>query len=158
MGTDAAVTRPMRRDCAAAYDRGVDGFINVWSAVILPPAHAVVAALELQPGARVMDVGAGTGALVPTILAHALGSQVVAVDASIEMPRAAKVRTDASVAHADALTLPTRSNCAQAVLMAYVLDDTVPAGTLARAQQRLASLEPHDFAWSGGVVCAVATR
>ncbi|TML87951.1 MAG: class I SAM-dependent methyltransferase [Actinobacteria bacterium] len=270
MATDAAITRPMRADCAAAYDRGVDGYINVWSAVILPPAEAVVAALDLQPGARVVDVGAGTGALVPTISAHARGSQVVALDASIEMLRAAKDRTDASVVHADALTLPIRSNCAHAVLMAYVLfhlkdpkrglaeahrvlrsggtigtvtwkseatlpvdaiwtetlteagapplpprrvdtgldsadavtdlltdtgfqprriwlerlqhqwtadtywqlvtgsglnrlrldvlDDPVRAETLTRAQQRLASLAPDDFAWSGEVVCAVATR
>ena len=39
-----------------------------------------------------------------------------------------------------------------------VLDDTVRAETLTRAQQRLASLAPDDFAWSGEVVCAVATR
>jgi hypothetical protein len=42
--------------------RGVDGYVNVWSAVILPAARVVVAALDLKPRASVIDIGAGTGA------------------------------------------------------------------------------------------------
>lgn len=119
-GTPSA-RRPSRTECAAAYDRGVEGYINVWSAVILPPAQAVVAELGLHDRARVIDIGAGTGALVPSIAAHAPHGRVVALDASLEMLRAAKARTAAAAALADALALPVRDHWADAVLMAYVL-------------------------------------
>jgi ubiquinone/menaquinone biosynthesis C-methylase UbiE len=117
----SATPRPVRTDVAASYDRGVEGYVNVWSAVILPPAQTVVAALELAPTAIVVDVGAGSGALVPSIRHAAPDGTVIAVDASLEMLRAARDRTDALVAHADALALPVRAASADAVLLAFVL-------------------------------------
>jgi hypothetical protein len=38
------------------------------------------------------------------------------------------------------------------------LDDRTRADTMTRAQVRLAELETSDFAWTGEVVCAVASR
>jgi ubiquinone/menaquinone biosynthesis C-methylase UbiE len=266
----SATARPIRADVAASYDRGVDGYINVWSAVILPPAQAVVAALNLLRTATVVDVGAGSGALVPSIKQAAPDGVVVAVDASLEMLRAARDRTGALVAHVDASELAVREASADAVLLAFVLfhlsdpgqalgeafrvlrpggkvgtvtwasestlpaytvwdqtlsdagalpltprrvdtdldspeamsgmlraagfgptrvwtetlshqwtpdtywqlatgsglnrlrlerlDDEMRADTLTVARQRLAALQPRDFAWTGTVVCSVATR
>jgi SAM-dependent methyltransferase len=132
------LTRPVRADCSATYDLGVDGYINVWSAVILPPAQAVVAALDLAPRSRVIDIGAGTGALVPCITADAPAGQVIALDASMEMLRAARDRTTAHVAQADALALPIRTAAADAVLMAFVLFHlNDPSGALTEARRVL---------------------
>jgi ubiquinone/menaquinone biosynthesis C-methylase UbiE len=116
-----ATARPVRTEVAASYDRGVEGYVNVWSAVILPPARAVVAALNLSRTATVVDVGAGSGALVPSIRQAAPDGVVIAVDASFEMLRAARDRTDAQAAQVDALALPLREASADAVLLAFVL-------------------------------------
>jgi SAM-dependent methyltransferase len=115
------LARPVRRDVAAGYDRGVDGYVNVWSAVILPPAQAVVGALHLARSALVVDVGTGSGAVVPAIRQAAPDGAVIGFDASIEMLRVARARTDAPVAHADALALPVRDGSADAVLLAFML-------------------------------------
>ena len=117
----SAPARPVRAKVAASYDRGVDGYVNLWSAVILPPAQAVVAAMRLDPMATVIDIGAGSGAVVPAIRASSPRGKVIAVDASPEMLRVARDRTDALVAHSDALALPIRDNSADAVLFAFVL-------------------------------------
>ena len=116
-----AVVRPVRSEVAASYDRGVDAYVNVWSAVIQPPARAVVAALDLSTTATIVDIGGGSGALVPAIRQAARGGTVVAVDASLEMLRANRDRTDAHVVHADALALPLRDDSVDAALMAFVL-------------------------------------
>jgi ubiquinone/menaquinone biosynthesis C-methylase UbiE len=113
--------RPRRSDVAASYDRGVDAYINVWSAVIQPPARMVVAALDLSSTATVVDIGAGTGAMVPVIRVAAPGGIVIAVDASSGMLRAARDRTEARVVQADAQALPLRDASADGALMAFVL-------------------------------------
>jgi ubiquinone/menaquinone biosynthesis C-methylase UbiE len=113
--------RPRRSDVAASYDRGVDAYMNVWSAVIQPPARMVVAGLDMSSTATVVDIGAGTGAMVPVIRAAAPGGIVIAVDASSGMLRAARDRTEARVVQADAQVLPLRDGSADAALMAFVL-------------------------------------
>ena len=117
----AAPSRPRRAKVAASYDRGVDGYVNLWSAVILPAAQAVVAAMDLEPTDTVIDVGAGSGAVVPSIRQAASRGKTIALDASIQMLRVARDRTDAFVAQSDALALPVRDDTADAVLFAFVL-------------------------------------
>lgn len=113
--------RPARADVAARYDRGVDAYVDLWSDVILPPARAVVAAMGLPATATVVDVGAGTGAVIPSIRAAADRGKVIAIDASREMLRVASDNTDSLAAQGDALTLPLRDDIADAVLFAFVL-------------------------------------
>jgi trans-aconitate methyltransferase len=81
----------------------------------------VVARLNLSAAATVVDVGAGSGALVASIKAAAPDGVVIALDASFEMLRAARDRTDANAAHVDALALPVRVASTDAVLLAFVL-------------------------------------
>jgi ubiquinone/menaquinone biosynthesis C-methylase UbiE len=121
LDVNASPSVPDRDDVTAAYDRGVEGYVKVWSAVILPPAQDVVAALDLAPAATVLDVGGGSGALIPSIRVAAPSGRIVALDASVEMLRAARDHTEAFVARGDALALPVRSQSVDAVLLAYVL-------------------------------------
>ena len=130
--------RPSRATVAAFYDRGVDGYVDLWSAVILPPAQAVVAAMNLEPAATVIDVGAGSGAVIPSIRRASPGARVIALDASPEMLRVARDHTDAFAAHSDALALPVRDDIADGVLFAYVLFHVGdPAGALLEAARVL---------------------
>jgi len=111
---------PRRAEVAAGYDRGVEAYDALWSPVILPPAIAVVNALGLGCHSRVVDVGAGTGALLESLQSAAPAVQVVALDASAEMLRIAQRRGAAAV-RGDALDLPFADRTTDAVLLAYVL-------------------------------------
>jgi SAM-dependent methyltransferase len=115
------VARPQRADVAGAYDLGVDAYAALWSPVILSPATAVVEALALPSHARVLDVGAGAGGLLPVFRRCAPASSVVAVDASHEMLRAARQNQGALTVRADALALPLAAGAVDAVLLAFVL-------------------------------------
>ena len=113
--------RPRRADVAGAYDLGVDAYEALWSPVILPPAVAVVEAFGLPAGAQVVDVGAGTGGLLPAIREHGTGASVMSVDASEQMLRVARRDHQARAVQADALALPVAAAVADAVLLAFVL-------------------------------------
>ncbi len=113
--------RPRRTDVAALYDLGVDVYDSLWSPIILPPAQQVVSSLELESGSLVLDVGTGTGALIPTIRAAAPAATVVGLDAAAEMLRLAQAHTGAPVIRADAAALPIDEATADAALLAFVL-------------------------------------
>jgi SAM-dependent methyltransferase len=129
--------RPGRATVVTLYDRGVDAYVNLWSSVILPAAHAVVAAMDLEPSDTVIDVGGGSGAVIPAIRDACPAGAARALDASFEMLRVARDRADASVAQSDALALPIRDGTADAVLLAFVLfhvlDPIEALGEAARA-------------------------
>lgn len=121
MSREAEVQRPRRADVAASYDLGVEAYAALWSPVILPPARSVVAAMELGPGARVIDIGTGAGALVPALQGAAADVTVVGLDASLEMLRAAQQSVGVATIQSDALALPIRDASVDAALVAFVL-------------------------------------
>lgn len=130
--------RPRRDDVADSYNRGVDAYEALWSPVILPPATGLVRHLELGGVGVVVDVGAGTGALLGAIRAAAPTARTVALDASAEMLRVARTRRGASAVLGDALALPLASDSADAVILAYVLFHlAVPVQALAEAARVL---------------------
>jgi SAM-dependent methyltransferase len=106
---------------SAAYAHGADAYDALWSPVIRPPAVKVVRRLELRHTTRIVDVGAGTGALTPELRAAAPKASILSVDPSREMLRYARAHRGAVPVVADALALPLRTCSTDAVLLAYVL-------------------------------------
>lgn len=106
---------------SAAYAVGADAYDAIWSPVILPPAIEVARRLELDGASVVVDVGAGTGALTNVLRDAAPRATIVSVDRSAEMLRHGRERHIDRPALADAGCLPLTSDCADAVILAYVL-------------------------------------
>jgi SAM-dependent methyltransferase len=109
------------RMTSAAYSLGADAYDDTWSPVILPPAEAVVGRLNLAPAQRVLDVGAGTGALTPAVRAAAPHATILSIDPAAEMLHYAQRHRHVVPVLADAAALPIRDESADAVLLAYVL-------------------------------------
>jgi len=110
-----------RASLAAVYREGAAGYDTRWSPVILPPAEAVVAALELAGASVVLDVGAGTGALTPALRVAAPRAAIVSIDPSQDMLEYARARRGVLPILGDAAALPHPDGCADAVMLAYVL-------------------------------------
>jgi SAM-dependent methyltransferase len=113
--------RPRRADVADIYVLGADAYEALWSPVILPPAAALVPFLALPGRGLLVDVGAGTGALLSAIRSAAPTARVVALDTSAEMLHVALTRRGAPALLADALALPLADRTADAVILAYML-------------------------------------
>jgi ubiquinone/menaquinone biosynthesis C-methylase UbiE len=110
-----------KQSLSIVYSAGAESYDTTWSPVILPPAQAVVAALALADARRVLDIGAGTGALVDVIRDAAPRAHVVPIDPSSEMIRYARDHRRATVVLGDAMALPFPDGCVDAVVLAYVL-------------------------------------
>jgi SAM-dependent methyltransferase len=121
MTTTASPSQPRRADVTAAYDLGVDAYAELWSPVILPAAQALVAALAPGQAVRMLDVGTGSGALVPSLRAAAPDATVVGLDASAEMLRRCRRATGIPAVRCDALSLPIRDAAADVGVLAFVL-------------------------------------
>jgi SAM-dependent methyltransferase len=123
---------------AAVYGSGAQEYDTLWSPVILPPAQAMIAALELRDAGVILDVGGGTGALTTTLSAAAPRALIAVMDPSWDMLRYAADERSAIATQADATALPCPSGCADAVILAYVLFHlTKPSSGLAEAARVL---------------------
>lgn len=105
----------------AVYGDGADSYDALWHPVIRPPALALIRALPLHDAGRVLDVGAGTGALTAPLRAAAPGGSVFSLDASYAMLRTATQRAGASACLGDASRLPIADASVDVVVLAYVL-------------------------------------
>jgi ubiquinone/menaquinone biosynthesis C-methylase UbiE len=80
----------------------------------------IVKELDIKPGYHVLDIGSGTGVLLPFLVAE-LGDErkIVALDFSMEMLVQAKAKKFPSIvefAQADALAIPLANNCVDLAL------------------------------------------
>jgi SAM-dependent methyltransferase len=118
-------------------DGGAANYDALWQPVIRPPALAVIDALPIGDVSRVLDVGAGTGALTAPLRAAAPGATVVSVDASAAMLRVASAQAGAPTCLADASVLPFAAASVDAVLLAYVLFHLLDPGAGVREAVRV---------------------
>lgn len=133
------MTEP-RIDCgalAAVYGRGAEIYDSLWSPVIRPPALSVIDSLELAGAARVLDVGAGTGALVDALRTAAPDGSILSVDPALQMLQHARKHRSAVAALADAAALPFGTSTIDAVLLAYVLFHLLDPGAGLREAARV---------------------
>jgi ubiquinone/menaquinone biosynthesis C-methylase UbiE len=105
----------------AVYGDGAATYDALWDPVIRPPALALIDSLDLRGATRVLDIGAGTGALAAPLRTAAPRALIVSIDSSAAMLRVAHERHRTIPCLGDASLLPIRDGSADAVLLAYVL-------------------------------------
>lgn len=120
------------QNLAAEYSNKANAYARHWAPVIRPMALPLLAALPLGDARCVVDVGSGTGALLPDVSAAAPGASVIAVDHSEGVLREGRRTSPHPVAVMDVQRLAIRSDAVDVALLAFVLFHMPdPAGTLA---------------------------
>jgi SAM-dependent methyltransferase len=105
---------------AANYSASAEGYAAFWSPVILPPGRHTLEALPWDGARRILDIGTGTGALIPEIRRLAPIASVMGIDPSLGMLARAR-GTHAPLAAMDAMALGIRADTFDVAVLAFVL-------------------------------------
>jgi SAM-dependent methyltransferase len=101
------------------YSSHAEPYEQMWAQALLPASIQLVERLPMAGARRVLDLGAGVGALLPTLTARAPGALVVAADRSPGMLRRATPASPRLLA--DACELPIADAAFDVVVMAFML-------------------------------------
>jgi ubiquinone/menaquinone biosynthesis C-methylase UbiE len=104
---------------AAHFTQIARAYQRYWSHALLPASQQLVDSLPLAKARSVLEVGAGVGALYPTLAAAAPHARIVLTDPAGGMLRLAP--TAAGRARATADQLPFRDGSFDAAILAFVL-------------------------------------
>jgi SAM-dependent methyltransferase len=122
---------------AEAYTAHARGYADAWSPVIRPLGQRLLAALPLAHARRVLDLGTGTGALLPDIRAAAPHAWIAGGDPSTGMLALARTHGIPLVV-TDAMHLAIATTSIDLVIMAFVLFHlAAPEAGLAEVQRVL---------------------
>ena len=102
-----------------SFERAADFYDETRGGLGRGRRFAPILAAQLAPGAQVLEVGVGTGAIALPLLD--LGFDVVGIDIAHSMLVRARERCGARVARADAAQLPIASESRDAVVAVWVL-------------------------------------
>jgi 2-polyprenyl-3-methyl-5-hydroxy-6-metoxy-1,4-benzoquinol methylase len=112
--------RPPRADLVVSCDLASERYESSWGPAILPGAVGLRSRLELAEDAVVLDVGAGTGSLAPSIRQAGPYASPLAIDDSAERCVSCTDRGPAPRWRAEVVVLPGVPRW-DAVVLAYVL-------------------------------------
>jgi SAM-dependent methyltransferase len=124
MSDPAPIPIDHTRQVAEAYSSSAGAYTLLWSPVIRPMAQPLLAALPLRDAERILDLGTGSGGLIPDIRASAPHASILGVDLAEGMLRiamAAATVSSASLALMDAQHLAICPAAIDVAVMAFVL-------------------------------------
>ena len=103
-----------------AYSAHARGYADAWSPVIRPLGRRMLAAVPWDGVRWILDVGTGTGALLPDLRTAAPRAAIIGVDPSPVMLQLARTH-GTSLALMNALQLGIRAEAIDVVVMAFML-------------------------------------